>query len=69
MSSAKQKPLDYIKNTFTHSQIERILDLTCRRLKENYDTPPEDKDDRKIWFELFYQNCAGYNGEKLEDLT
>lgn len=62
----KKKNMEYIEKTFTNSQIERILDLACRRIKENYDTrnPPNDKDDGKIWFELFYQHSLGYNDEK-----
>ena len=59
----------YIEDTFTNAQIERILDLACRRLKDNYgQESPKNQDDKKIWFELFYKNCAGYNGEKLRDL-
>jgi len=67
--SEKKKNLEYIEKTFTNREIVRILDLACRRIKENYsNTVPEYKIDKKIWFELFYQNCAGYNGEKLRDL-
>ena len=59
----------YIEDTFTNAQIERILDLACRRLKDNYgQESPKNQDDKKIWFELFYKNCSGYNGEKLRDL-
>ena len=67
--SAKKKTLKYIEDTFTNAQIERILDLACRRLKDNYSQEaPTDKDEKKLWFELFYKWCAGYNGEKLRDL-
>ena len=67
--SEKKKNLEYIEKTFTNREIVRILELACRRIKENYpNTVPEYKIDKKIWFELFYQKRAGYNGEKLRDL-
>ena len=60
----KKTTLQYLEKTFTAVQLERILDLACRRLKEDYSNAPEDKTDGKLWFELFYQHCAGYKGER-----
>ena len=62
--TAKKKTLSYLEQTFTNAQIERMIDLACRRLKDNYmQDRPENMDDRKLWFELFYKNCAGYKYE------
>ena len=69
INTAKKKALKYIEDTFTHEQIDRILDLACRRLKDNYgQEAPIDKNEKKLWFELFYKWCAGYNGKKLRDM-
>lgn len=64
INTAKKKTLSYLEQTFTNAQIERMIDLACRRLKDNYmQNPPEDMNERKLWFELFYKNCAGYEDE------
>ena len=65
----KKKAVKYIDDNFTHEQIDRILDLACRRLIDNYgQEAPIDKNEKILWFELFYKWCAGYNGKKLRDM-